>query len=76
MKAECVMCPSGYTGVTYHPGHDRWGKAVIHVDVHQRHCRPCPHHLLCTRAKRELRELTLSPRASARRRRPGRPNMP
>jgi hypothetical protein len=76
MKAWCAMYPSGSTGVPCHPGHDRWGQAVIHVDVQQRHCRPCPHHLLCTRAERERRELTLNPRAGARRRRPARPNMP
>ena len=55
--------PAGHTSVTWHPGHDRWGNAVIHIDIHQRHRRPCPHRLLCTHAKNEPRELTLKPRA-------------
>jgi transposase len=62
-EAQTVTCPAGHTNVTWHPRHDRWGNAVIHVDVHQRHCRPCPHRPLCTHAKSEPRELTLKPRA-------------
>lgn len=62
-EAQTATCPAGHTSVTWHPGHDRWGNAVIHVDFHQRHCRPCPHRLLCTHAKNEPRELTLKPRA-------------
>ena len=62
-EAQTVTCPAGHTSVTWHPRHDRWGNAVIHVDFHQRHCHPCPHRPLCTRAKREPRELTLKPRA-------------
>jgi transposase len=62
-EAQTVTCPAGHTNVTWHPRHDRWGNAVIHVDVHQRHCRPCPHRPLCTHAKTEPRELTLKPRA-------------
>jgi transposase len=75
-EAQTATCPAGHTSVTWHPGHDRWGNAVIHVDVQQRHCRPCPNRPLCTHAKSEPRELTLKPRASARRQRPGRPSMP
>jgi transposase len=62
-EAQTVMCPAGHTNVTWHPRHDRWGNAVIHVDFHQRHCRPCPHRPLCTRATREPREVTLKPQA-------------
>jgi transposase len=62
-EAQTVTCPAGHTSVTWHPRYDRWGNAVIHVDFHQRHCHPCPHRPLCTRAKREPRELTLKPRA-------------
>lgn len=62
-EAQTATCPAGHTSVTWHPGHDRWGNAVIHVEFHQRHCRPCPHRLLCTHAKNEPRELTLKPRA-------------
>jgi DDE family transposase len=62
-EAQTVTCPAGHTNVTWHPRHDRWGNAVIHVDFHQRHCRPCPHRPLCTHAKTEPRELTLKPRA-------------
>jgi transposase len=62
-EAQTVTCPAGHTNVTWYPGHDRWGNAVIHVDFHQRHCRPCPHRPLCTRAKSEPREVTLKPHA-------------
>jgi transposase len=62
-EAQTVTCPARHTNVTWHPRHDRWGNAVIHVDFHQRHCRPCPHRPLCTHAKTEPRELTLKPRA-------------
>jgi transposase len=62
-EAQTVTCPAGHTSVTWHPGHDRWGNAGIHVDFHQRHYRPCPHRPSCTHAKREPRELTLKPRA-------------
>jgi transposase len=62
-EGRTVTCPQGHTSATWHPGHDRWGNAVIHVDVHQRHCRPCPSRPVCTRATREPRELTLKPRA-------------
>jgi transposase len=83
-EAQTATCPAGHTSVTWHSGHDRWGNAVIHVAFHQRYCRPCPHRPLCTRAKREPRELTLKPPAEhealpaarARRRWPGRPSMP
>lgn len=62
-EAQTATCPAGHTSVTWHPGHDRWGNAVIHIDFHQRHCRPCPYRSLCTHAKNEPRELTLKPRA-------------
>ncbi|MGH8068232.1 MAG: transposase [Candidatus Entotheonellia bacterium] len=62
-EAQPVTCPQGHTSVTWHPGHDRWGNAVIHVDLHQRHCRPCPSRPVCTRAKGAQREITLKPRA-------------
>jgi transposase len=62
-EAQSVTCPAGHTNVTWHPRHDRWGNAVIPVDCHQRPCRPCPHRPLCTRAKREPREVTLKPQA-------------
>ena len=62
-EAQTVTCPAGHTNVTWHPRHDRWGNAVIHVDFHQRHCGPCPYRSVCTHAEREPRELTLKPRA-------------
>jgi transposase len=57
-------CPAGHTRETWPPGPDRGGTAVSHVDVHQRHCRPCPHRLWWTQAKNEPRERTLKPRAA------------
>jgi transposase len=62
-EAQTATCPAGHASVPWHPGHARWGNAVIPIDCHQRHCRPCPHRLLCTHAKNEPRELTLKPRA-------------
>jgi transposase len=61
--AEQATCPQGHTSVKWLPHRAARGRAVIHVDFHQRDCGPCPVRAKCTRAKTEPRELTLRTRA-------------
>jgi transposase len=59
---QTVTCPQGCRSSKWADACDRNGRHTIQVRFRHSDCTPCPNRSLCTKAKKDPRELTLRPR--------------
>ncbi len=63
-EAKQVTCPNGQTSIKWVENcQDRTGNGVIHVAFAAADCRPCAARSLCTRSKRDGRNMQLRPQS-------------
>jgi transposase len=62
-EAERATCPQGKRSRQWNPTHTPAGQPTIHIEFDPVDCTPCPVRGLCTKAKREPREITVRSRS-------------
>lgn len=58
-EAQQAICPQGKSSRQWNPTHTPTGQLTIHIQFDAADCTPCPVRALCTKARREPRELTV-----------------
>jgi transposase len=61
-EQRTVICPQGCHSSKWAEACDRNGRQTLQVRFRHSDCTPCPSRSLCTKAKKDPRELTLRPR--------------
>ena len=62
-RNQQAWCPAGVCSQSWTPSRDRHGNETITVGFAYASCRDCPHKVLCTRAQKHGRTVTLRPQA-------------